>query len=390
MSVRIPLGEKESFHLEFKGREALAHPETIAREVVGFLNAEGGVVWVGLREEEGQAVAVEPVEEIEKDRLRDFLVGTLEPTPTQQEVQIQWIQSEEGEGTLLVEAIPRTQSRPYSFLKKGGRDFPIRIADRLRPMTREEIREQFRDAPKIIGEVEETVQKVLEERQRIQKAGRPLLWLRLQPVSETRRDLEDPRLEKLLTDPQASGNRPEGWTFASSPQRPKLCNGKLVTVSEDGVEDVLRVEVQRGGGLLFSVPLMWLHSRGDQRELGPRFLIEYPVSAMRIAAGIFESELAPEGKIACDLALISLNGWRLRSGTPGQWFFNSPLNSYHEFEEDDFFLEKPAIFTQQEICKEPDVCAWRLLERIYEAFGFRRHQMPDYFDPIQRRVTFTS
>jgi Putative DNA-binding domain len=390
MTVRIPLGERESFRLEFKGRDALAHPETIAREVVGFLNAEGGVVWVGLREEEGRAVAIEPVDELQKIRLRDFLVDTLEPTPTEQEVWIQRVESEEGEGVLLVEATPRKESRPYSFMKKGGRDFPIRIADRLRQMTREEIRERFRNSLAVGGEVEETIQKILEERQQVQKDGKPLLWLRLQPVGEIKIDVQEPRLEKFLTDPQATGNRPEGWTFASSQQRPKLSNDKLVTLVGEGADDVRRAEVQGGGGLLFSVPLTWLHYKGDQRELGPLFLLEYPVSALRIAAQIFERELAPEVKIACDFALISLNGWCLRGGTPGTWFFISPANDCHEYEEDDFLLEKPAIFTSKQICGEPDACAWRLLERVYEAFGFRRHQMPEFFDPIQRRVTFTS
>lgn len=387
MSIRIPLGEKEGYHLEFKGRDALDHPETIAREVVGFLNAEGGVVWVGLREEEGRAVAVEPVDEIQKIRLRDFLVGTLEPTPTEQEVRIQRVESEEGKAVLLVEATPRTENRPYSFLKKGGREFPIRIADRLRPMTREEIRERFRNSSAIGGELEETAQHVLEERKQVQKEGKPLLWLCLQPVGKPVIDLLDPELEEILTDPKVTGNRLEGWSFASFRARPRFPGGKLVIEPNGDSEDFRRVEIRRRGGLVFSAPLELLHFKGEESELWPPALVEYSVSAFRIASRVLMGKLAPKKLVVCDLALISLKGWRLRKGLPGTWFFS---NRYLEYEENDFLLEQPATFTRQQILMEPDACAWRLLERVYESFGIRREQMPELFDPVQRRVTFTS
>ena len=82
MSRRVPLGRKEDFHLELKGRDALDDPEKIAREVVAFLNAEGGDVWVGLGEEAGRAVKVEPIPDPEREqrRLVDYLIETIEPS----------------------------------------------------------------------------------------------------------------------------------------------------------------------------------------------------------------------------------------------------------------------------------------------------------------------
>ena len=44
MTDRVPLGEKEDLHREFKSRDALKKPEIIAREVVAMLNADGGTV----------------------------------------------------------------------------------------------------------------------------------------------------------------------------------------------------------------------------------------------------------------------------------------------------------------------------------------------------------
>jgi predicted HTH transcriptional regulator len=101
MSDGIPLGQRESQRLEFKGADALKDPEKIAREVVAMLNAEGGEIWVGLREEEGRAVAVEaiPNAEAEGRRLLDYLVDTVEPPLRGNEVDVK--PQNEGEGTVL-------------------------------------------------------------------------------------------------------------------------------------------------------------------------------------------------------------------------------------------------------------------------------------------------
>ena len=46
-----------------------------------MLNAEGGEIWVGLREEEGRAVAVERIENVERElqALADYLADVVEP-----------------------------------------------------------------------------------------------------------------------------------------------------------------------------------------------------------------------------------------------------------------------------------------------------------------------
>lgn len=82
MSALIPLGQKEGPRLELKGADVLKDPEKIAREIVAMLNAEGGEVWVGLREEGNRAVAVEEIAdpEGEQRRLLDFLGDVVEPS----------------------------------------------------------------------------------------------------------------------------------------------------------------------------------------------------------------------------------------------------------------------------------------------------------------------
>ena len=93
MAVEIPLGRVEDQHLELKSRDALKHPETIAREVVAMLNADGGEIWIGIREENGRAMEIEPVDDAEpaKERLWDHLVDSLEPALRHDEVRIELV-----------------------------------------------------------------------------------------------------------------------------------------------------------------------------------------------------------------------------------------------------------------------------------------------------------
>jgi hypothetical protein len=65
VEARIPLGERESQKLEFKSSAILEQPDKIAKEVVAMLNAEGGEVWIGIREDEARAVECEPIRNAE-------------------------------------------------------------------------------------------------------------------------------------------------------------------------------------------------------------------------------------------------------------------------------------------------------------------------------------
>ena len=133
------LGKSESEKLEFKGRDALDQPEKIGREVVAFLNAKGGVVWVGIAESEGRAVQIEDIANATEAarRLKDHLIATIEP-PITDEVDVEAI----GDPGVLRVGITHSRSKrtPYAQLLKGSsRIFVVRVGDRIRPMGREEI-----------------------------------------------------------------------------------------------------------------------------------------------------------------------------------------------------------------------------------------------------------
>jgi hypothetical protein len=366
MTARIPLGDIENLHLDFKGREDLKRPKVIAREVVAMLNAQGGVVWVGLRAEADRAVAVEPVERAERERRRllDYLVDTIEPSPEGEEVAVDVV----GE-ILRVEARPKPDHRPYAHLKEGGRWFVVRIADRTRPLTREEIFDTTRDAATV---------EILKERQRIQEAAEQKLWLALKPMPAIELDLRDRNLTALLLDPALTGNRRSGWSFSTFGEEPHVKAGRLVTAGEDP----RTVEIRRNGFLSFSVPLESLWWKGDASEIWPPILWEYSLSALRLARKVYSDHLSSDAWIVADLALIGVKGWKLRPGSPRS-------GSFRFLEADDLLLEKPLLFSRQDLLQEPDRCGARLLERVYEAFGYGREAFPPEYDQETGRLIFS-
>jgi hypothetical protein len=377
MTGHIPLGIKESHRLELKGAEALKEPEKIAREVVAMLNADGGEIWVGLREEGGRAVAVEAIPDAEKEerRLLDYLIDTIEPPLSGHEVDV--TVQDEGDGAVLrIAVVPDPARRPYAFLRKGGRHFVIRIKDRIRPMTRDEVFMPGQVSPSL----ESAETKIREEKNAILEKGIGLFWLRLQPVSEVEIELRTHR--ELLIDPERSGNRRGGWDFASADRSPMILPDKLVTAPEVR----RKVEIRRNGGLVFEVPLedLSLGRSGQEKELWPLALLEFPVSAFRMAKVIYSGASKPGDLVIADLAILGIRGWILRGGTPGRVVALSTPHRYGS--SDDLIWERPLRFTFAALEANPDECAYRLVRRVYEAFDFSEDAMPRWFDRRSRRL----
>jgi predicted HTH transcriptional regulator len=135
----------EDERLELKSAEVLAKdPESVARGVVGMLNAKGGEIWIGVDEENERPAAINPVTEPEQARRRlwDYLVETMDPAPLPGEVVIDLESIQQDRAVLIVRIQPPAESSPrlpFAFRKKGGWHFVRRIGARNHPMTREEI-----------------------------------------------------------------------------------------------------------------------------------------------------------------------------------------------------------------------------------------------------------
>ncbi len=394
MSGSIPLGKKEDQRLELKGAEALKDPEKVAREVVAMLNAEGGEVWVGLREEGGRAVAVEPIAApgIEERRLLDFLVDTIEPPVSGGEVSVRSV--DEGEGTVLQVAVrPDPGRKPYAFLRKGGRHFVIRVGDRIRPMTREEV---FSRGPEGSSEALERAEaELIAEGNALLQRFRDLFWLRIQPVPPFSLNLDALRASNILIDPSLTKNRRTGQNFllAAGGMRPRLEAGKLGL----GKADDFRLEIFRRDGLEFRAPLKVFHAGHEPGALKPLYwltLLELPISVFRLLSRLLQEESLWEDPASektvfiASLALFGLEGWTLRPSSPrdfhsgwGSYLLRVPQSSSVQD-----LLSTPLRLPLAEVRDHPDRCGFRLAGRIYEAFGYGIDDMPPEFDQEAGRL----
>jgi hypothetical protein len=204
------------------------------------------------------------------------------------------------------------------------------------------------------------------------------LWLGLEPARRLALDVQSERFRQLASEPALSGNRRTGWHFARSnfEPRPTAEGIEWGLQFEDTGNWAARGELTEGGALRFGVSLARLHQKGEEREIWPLTLLEYAVSAFRIARVVYESELGDDDRVAAGLALLGVEGWGLREGSPGPYFLGNEISW---LEEPDLIWE-PVSFSFAEIVQAPDRCGFRLVRRVYQAFGFWESAMPSAYD----------
>lgn len=351
----------------------LERPELVARAVVARLNDQGGQFRVHL----GGQVQVE----LEGKRLREYLADTIEPVPLDDEVRI-----EPGTGDLRITAAPHPERKPYAHLWEGGRYFVIQEDDRVRPMTREEV---------LAVPEEDVIRRLLDEQRRMHRRPTPeggLLWMRVEPSEPLSLDLARVLETDLLTDPTATRNRRVGLNFTAAhvlgEKDPEMAVDEERQVIRLGREGRFEVTLGGWGDFRLTAPLASLSApgsmpRGLDSLLWPFDLLELPVSVFRLLAVIharpelWQRAIPPSTKLWTHMALFGLQGWHLRPGSPSEWRYRPPAAV--RFEEPDFILERPLVFQLAEL-REPDNCGYRLVSRIYEAFGFPESAIPAEFN----------
>lgn len=399
--AQLPLGREESDVLEVKSRASLEGPSDIARAVVAFLNAgKDAEVWIGLREDGGRAVEVEPIAKpkLQRDQLWNHLVDTIDPSPTGEEVELTVVDTGASGAVLRAEVRPRAERKPYARVSRGARYFHVRVGNRTREMTREEIGASYRGAPQSStsgADLVDLERELLKERKTWFEAKDSAFRLVIQPASDLDIDLNDPQWLELLRDARRSGNRSDGWAFADWYQMPQPAAGML---------RASRVDLHRSGKIVCSMPLAWFEWPEDRQrrchvgdtkahEINPVALCELTVSVVRLARTVYglqrtarSTEDRGRSMVFADLALRNTRGWHLRPYSPDAIGYRSPGDILRTI--DDFALDKPLRFTIDEVVDNPDRCAYRLLERVYEAFGHARMKMPREFDPDTGRFKF--
>jgi hypothetical protein len=399
MTIDEVLRRREDQHLEFKSARSLAEPENVARELVGMLNAEGGTIWIGIEDgENGAAGPVDPVPNAEraKGRLLDYLLETIEPTPSSDEFAIEVHQyGVDDRGLLEIRVHPPSKDSPRSpaaFVRKGGKHFVRRIDRRNHPMSREEVFGQRANTGQD-EEVENAIRKLAEARTAFRDTGRDGLWIGLQPAPELDLQLlqEHERLARIAADPPATGNRRAGVHFAMTNRSVQRRHQQLEWGwwSEVSKDFVSRVRVKENGGMEFTASLTvlldavgWLNAieGKPEKEFDSLALLELPISAFRIAREVYGADVTPTDRVVADLALFGVQGWGLRKGSPGTaYYLGAAGRSMERLAETDL-ISKPIVFSFRRIDEEPDRCGFRLVQRIYWSFGFREIDIPRQFD----------
>jgi predicted HTH transcriptional regulator len=141
------LGWKEDADLDFK--QALNRtPEgrrDLVADVVAMANARGGVIVVGIREEDTQAVELTPLRPGERREDRPDIyqaVAELTAPPVSLDVQ----QVEAGDGTYyLLLTVPKSHLAPHAFRRPGTPNlrYPVREGTRTRYLAEPELADRY-------------------------------------------------------------------------------------------------------------------------------------------------------------------------------------------------------------------------------------------------------
>ncbi|HEX9574017.1 MAG TPA: ATP-binding protein [Myxococcales bacterium] len=396
--MELPLGLKEDLHLEFKAAAALRDPANIAREIVGFLNTDGGSLWIGVTEKDAIANSVEAVEDVERERarLQNAVVDLIEPPPvigSDVLIDVEPLAAAPNRGVLCIQ-VKRGRQGPYALRRQSGRAFLRRTGSRLREMTREEIAAAFVSVTDTQQDATETVRKSLTQRMRTWADDATVAGLRIivQPSAPIRLSLKGETLEPLLRHPQLTGNRPLGWNFTSNYSQPKPTLPNGWRFGESG--KVQWLTIHENGGIEFSAVLERLHWRGEPDELWPFALIELPVSIVRLARTLYANHatrpLEPETKILLAMGVFQIGEWRLAPFSPASIGYQMarPKKFVEISQQPHFFTDPPIEVTWQELHASPDRSAYPLIRQLYRAFEYDEEQIPQEYNAAQGQLRF--
>lgn len=384
--MSLPTGKLENQRLEFKSREILHDLTKVGRSVVSMLNASGGVIWIGVPEDRGRAITPVPVDKPEavSADLLNHLLDTIEPRLLHDEVVV--VQNEENPGVLEVRVTPGDRRQPYAQTKRGGRYFYVRVGSRTRDMTRDEVRQAFRDAERSTGA---DVKAVL-IKARNEFATKPGLWCRVRPLPahplRLRTEQARKTIEELLKDPERSGNDRMAPGVSTQYYVPSFKRSVVATA------DFMTTTIDPDGGIDFWVSIQALQPgwKGHEKILHPHPLFVFPLSLFNFARTLYEQvgedqSDAIEG-VLVDFGIAGLHGWALPAGMPRSphfMFAKHPL-----FEEEGFALREPIVFDRDEFWNRPGMCAFTVVRELYIQFGHADSAIPPVLDPVSGKLLF--
>lgn len=383
-----PLGERESLKTEFKRADALRAPASIAREAVGFLNAEGGEIWIGVGESGGVADSIEAIPDPEKkrDRLQDALVDLVEPSPMiGKEVAVDVVRfpADAIQGLLRVR-VSHGRRPPYALLRRTMRAYLKRTGSRIRPMTREELAAAFTQRSGEVDLATEVVRRLEADLQKWAEDGFAGLKVLVRAAAKVVLALERETLEPLLRNPRLTGNRPLGWNFTSNSAELRPFHPGGCRLGKEGSAQWMSIWAR--GDLEFSAALDRLHWQGQPKTLWPHALLEFPASVVRLARTLYAKCAEPPEHIALGLGLFQVKGWTLAPRSPASIGYQ--MANPEPYTEEDHFLGVPVVVRWADLEDSADRCAYLLVRQVYQAFGYEDSDIPREYDRDTGQLRF--
>lgn len=381
-----PWGLAEGPTLEFKRSAALNQPGDLARAVVSFLNTEsGGDLWIGFEEVEGRAAAVDPVPDatLERERLENRLLDSIEPRLRGDEVTVRTV-SVPGGSVLHVAVRPQQGRGPFAHEQQGSLRFVVRVGARTRALGYAEIAAAMRDRPPAQDQVAPAREHLLSHRSARLDVPGSRLWVGLMPAPLLAVDVQDKELHRALLDPEISGGRANGWGCASRYGQLALEPEGVRQFHSTGRSTIIGAD----GSIRFEAPIADLHWTGEPSEIDPLALSESVVSVLRLGAFALEHWAGEEGavvveQVVADLAMLGAADWQLRAGSPLDVAFG--LQALRGMTRPDY-IDEPLVFPTDQVRSSPDWCAFRLLRRLYQAYGHAEDALPRQFDRKTQRL----
>ncbi len=386
-----PIGHRESLRLEFKAAAALEKMSNISREAVAMLNAKGGEIWIGLREQDEVATAIDPIARVQARRidLLNHLVDVIEPGLSSQEVDLRVVGEEAGNGLLLVILTPDPEHQPYALLESGRRSYLKRIDHRVRGMTRDEIHPRI-PSSSTRESADDLARSMLTERKQLVSGKRSsLLWLGIQPApSQALGVHQDQRIRALLLDPTLSGNRRSGYSFHTPFSAPVHGDASIKL----GTPDPRLVTIHEDGGVTFEMPLRWLDWDSERpKQIHPYVLLETVISLTRLADKLYALDDARTdvNSVFADIAIVGGKSWTLPAYPPGTHGYLGRHGTPGVIEDDNLDLSKPLSFTALDLHENPDLVGFRIVCALYYFLGLSEDRIPSSFDRAQQRLLLT-
>jgi hypothetical protein len=373
------LGKPESDRLEFKSADALKHPETIVRAVVGFLNHKGGHVIVGASDQgllEGKSDLKR-----ESERLQSMLIETIEPRPARHvHVRVVMVSASE---VLEIEIAPPKRKRPlYAERRHGLYGFWIRSGPTTRALTLSEARKYWD---------EDTESGVVPQRwdEPLVKRAETSIVLVLQAELNQQDGLNAEALLRVLEPNrrQKIARREMGWTIVGETVHPERRPGRKIEVGAQGKRTWLSCSLTAG--------TIRFEGRADfLRWRSPDAISEPVIYSFPLVEGVasffwllkeYADEAEPSASVHCQLGLWRPQGFRLGPHRPDSiaWQYPARWTPAH----DNTSVERTADLDWSEVVENPDEISHAFIVHVYEDFGYEASAVP-FWEEAARRFVF--